>query len=126
MSWFAAIPLIGTILDKLIPDKDKKVEKEIAEIEHDTEIEVTEQSRVNVIAAESTGNWLQRSWRPLLIYVFIIVIVNNSILVPVFSFYFGITLLPLEFPKDIPDFVTYAVTGYMGMRSLEKLTNKAS
>jgi hypothetical protein len=129
MAWFSTIPLLGTILDKLIPDKNKKLDRAIAEIDRDkavmAEIEKGKNTKHFIVLEETRGNFLQRSWRPLLVYVFLLVLINNVLVVPAASYYFGVDLLILVFPENVPDFITYAITGYMGARTIEKLAEKA-
>jgi len=116
MSFFSFIPFIGSVLDKILPDRNKVIDQNIEE-------EKSDQARTNIVLAESKGNVFQRSWRPLLIYIFIIVLINNVLFVPILGHYFGLDMLVLQFPEHIPNFVTFAVTGYIGARSLEKITN---
>lgn len=125
MGWFSAVPIFGTIIDKIFPDKNKKIDKIIAELKKEQAIESeklkTEGITSYVVLEESKGNFLQRSWRPLLMYIFIIVLFNNVLLVPILGYYFDLRVILLSFPENIPDFVTYAVTGYIGARTLEKM-----
>ena len=128
MAWFAAIPLVGKILDKIIPDKSKKLDKQIAEINRDesiqSEVERGKNQGGDVVLAESKGNFLQRSWRPMLAWIVIAVLINNTFLVPMGAYYLGVEVLPLSFPTEIPRFLEFAVLGYTGARTIEKLAGK--
>jgi hypothetical protein len=128
MGWISSIPIFGKIIDKIFPDKNKKLDKIIAELQKEQAMEVeklkTEGITSYIVLEESKGNFLQRSWRPALMYIFIAVLFNNVLLVPTLGYYFDLRLIMLHFPENIPDFVTYAVTGYIGARTLEKLGMK--
>jgi len=124
MSWLSALPLVGNILDKILPSKDKKIDKQIAEMDLSSSENEVKNTTSQIVKEESSGNFLQRSWRPLLMYIFIMILFNNSILVPIFSYYFNITLATLSYPNDLPVEMIYAVSGYMGFRTIEKVTGK--
>jgi len=124
MSWLSALPLVGNILDKILPSKDKKIDKQIAEMDLSSSENEVKNTTSQIVKEESSGNFLQRSWRPLLMYIFIMILFNNSILVPIFSYYFNITLATLSYPNDLPVEMIYAVSGYMGFRTIEKVAGK--
>lgn len=126
MSWLSFIPILGPILNKILPDKNKELDREIAEITSEGNLEVEKAKNHSapgeIIKGEVRGNFLQSSWRPLLMYIFIFIIFNNSLLVPIFDFYFSITLVELQFPQDLPQEIMWAISGYMGFRTVEKVT----
>lgn len=126
MSWFAAIPILGDIIGKIVPDKNKKIDRDIAKINAEGFLEVEKARNQNapgeIVKAEAQGNFLQSSWRPLLMYIFILIILNNSILVPVLGHYFNLELINLTFPTDLPPEIMWSISGYMGFRTVEKIT----
>ncbi len=86
----ALIPIIGSIITgatniigEFVEDKDKA--NEIAsKIEELLSREITKllEAQKTILLAEMGGNWLQRSWRPLLMLSVVAIIVNNYILSP--------------------------------------------
>ena len=75
-----------------------------------------EELKASVLTTEMQGNWLQRSWRPLLMLSLVLIIVNNYILFP----YFPDTLTMLDLPEQLWTLLTIGVGGYVGGRSIEK------
>ena len=81
----------------------------------DTYIEI-EKLKATVIEAEMSGNWLQRSWRPILMLSLVVIVINNYILFP----YFPDTLTMLDLPDELWNLLTIGVGGYVAGRSIEK------
>lgn len=73
-----------------------------------------------IIIAEAKSGWLSRSWRPMLMFVFMAIIINNFIIWP-YSTELGITAQVLEFPAWMQDLLKLGVGGYIGGRSAEKI-----
>ncbi len=74
----------------------------------------------DIIVAEASGSWLQRSWRPLLMLGIVAMIMNNYVLVPYFNEIFEWSVV-LAIPEHMWNLLTYGLTGYVGGRSLEKI-----
>ena len=77
MSWVAALPVIGKVIDKLFPDADQaeQARATLTRMALDGELEELAQ-RASVVKAEAQGEgWLQRSWRPLVMLVFTALVV---------------------------------------------------
>ena len=73
-----------------------------------------------IIEAEAKGDsWLQRSWRPITMLVFVFIIANNYILFPYISL-FGGTATALDIPPDMWDLLKLGLSGYVVGRSIEK------
>ena len=73
-----------------------------------------------IIEAEAKGDsWLQRSWRPITMLVFVFIIANNYILFPYISL-FGGTATSLDIPPDMWDLLKLGLSGYVVGRSIEK------
>jgi hypothetical protein len=74
-----------------------------------------------VITAEAnSANKLTSSWRPVLMYVFMAIIVNNYILAPYLQAMFHVGLA-LAIPPDMWDLLKLGVGGYVMGRSAEKV-----
>ena len=119
---------VKSILDKFIHSPEDKAQASLAlgKIQHDAVHEalkfeiaqVTAQSKI--IIAEAKSGWLSRSWRPILMFVFMAIIINNFLIWP-YSMELGITAKVLEFPVWMQDLLKLGVGGYIGGRSAEKI-----
>ena len=89
---------------ELTPDKLIDTYLEIAKIQS------------SVLNTEMSGNWLQRSWRPILMLMVILIILNNYMLLP----YFPDTVQAMELPDDLWDILKLGVGGFVAGRSVEK------
>ena len=72
--------------------------------------------QASTINAEMKGNWLQRSWRPLLMLMIMVIIMNNYILLP----YFPNTIEMLDLPDHLWEILKLGLGGYVVGRSVEK------
>lgn len=70
----------------------------------------------SVLNTEMKGNWLQRSWRPLLMLMIILIIFNNYVLLPYFPEHLSMMVLP----DDLWDILKIGLGGYVVGRSVEK------
>ncbi len=78
------------------------------------------QAQASIIKAEATGHsWLQRNWRPLLMTLFGIIILNNYILNPYMAALFDIDIT-MEIPEQMWSLLKLGVSGYIVGRSVEK------
>jgi len=112
-------PLIGGVfgvIDKAVEDKDQAAQikaklQEMVLAGQMKEIEAAAQ----IIVAEAKGDsWLQRSWRPLLMCLFGVIIANNYLVVPLFG------TPAADIPPDMWDLLKLGVGGYVLGRSVEK------
>ena len=73
------VSAVGGVIDRLtLPAREKKeLEAEIMKLMYEYEREIAE-VQANVIQAEATGNWLQRSWRPLVMLTFATIILTGT------------------------------------------------
>jgi hypothetical protein len=68
-----------------------------------------------IMVAEMKGNFLQRTWRPIAMLVFVYMIFHNHVLLPVFG------IPPVDLSERIWDIIQWGLTGYIGGRSAEKI-----
>lgn len=127
-----ALPLLGLItgpiikgvtdlISESITDKDKANEIKSKVVERVHEIERAElQGAVKIITAEASGNWLQKSWRPLLMLTIVAIVANNYLFAP-YLVAFGVEAPVLDLPADLFNLMTLGVGGYIGGRSAEKV-----
>ena len=117
-------PIIKGITDLIsesITDKDKANELKAQVVQRMHQIEVAElQGAVKIITAEASGNWLQKSWRPLLMLTIVAIVANNYLFAP-YLVAFGVQAPVLDLPSNLFDLMTLGVGGYIGGRSAEKV-----
>jgi len=132
MSFLAAIPVVGKILDgviglvdKAVLDKDEaeRLKAQLTEVFNKSDLErftAEIKAQADVIMAEASGqSWLQRNWRPGLMALFGLIIFNNYILNPWLSAMFSINIV-MEIPPDMWALLKLGVGGYIVGRSTEK------
>lgn len=114
-------PLFG-VIDQAVEDKDAAAKLK-ADI-HSKMLSLQESetaSATKVLMAElSGGNWLQRSWRPILMLSIVAIVVNNYLLVPYLTL-FGLPATALDLPPELFNLMTVGVGGYVLGRSGEKI-----
>ena len=104
-------------LDKLFTSKEEKIKAEsiIKQILIEKQLEL-QQMQTDVIIAEAKGNWLQRSWRPILMLSFGFIVIYVKFLAPIFGF--TIPILEIEFWE----LLKIGIGGYVVGRSAEKIS----
>lgn len=131
---------VGSVLDpvrKLVDDvttsKEEKMQlqQRLNEIENEAQqqmydhVQEITNAQKEVLLAELQGNWLQRSWRPLLMYVFILILFNNFIVAPYVEAFATGAEVYLEFPTLFWQVMLLSIGGYIGGRTYEKVKGKA-
>ena len=119
MSWVAAIPLLGKVVERLIPDPDQaaKAKNQLVDMAVRGELDELAQ-RAGVIKAEAQGDgWLQRSWRPIVMLVFTALIVAR---------WLGWSAPDLSEAVELKLFsiVQIGLGGYIASRGIEKVADK--
>ncbi len=109
------------IIDQTVEDKDQaaKIKASIASQQNEL-IQTELKGAIEIILAEAKGNWLQRSWRPLLMLSVMAIVVNNYILFPYLSMWTD-KVVVLELPGGLWALLTTGVGGYVVGRSGEKI-----
>ena len=119
MSWAAAIPVLGKIIEKIIPDPDKAAEAKNQLVDLAVKGELDELAeRAGVIKAEAQGDsWLQRSWRPIVMLIFTGLIVAR---------WLGWSAPDLSEAVELKLFsiVQLGIGGYIASRGIEKVADK--
>ena len=116
------IPSIGESIKKFVKDKDlaAQLENDIQSKLINFQSEVV-QAKADVIIAEAQGkSAIQRSWRPITMMSFVLIIVNNYIFVP-YAVSFGLDVPMLDIPPGMWGLLTVGVGGYIGGRTYEKI-----
>lgn len=119
----ALIGPIMSILTRIIPDPEKQADAKAQLMDIMVKAQADEmKAKSAVVIAEAQGeSWMQRNWRPVLMFTFIALIINNFILVPYMAAV-GLPIAPLPLPTEMWTLLTIGVGGYIGGRSYEKST----
>jgi len=104
-------------LDKLFTSKEEKIlaENAIKQIIVQKQLEL-EKMQTEIIIAEAKGNWLQRSWRPILMLAFGFIVIYVKFLAPLFDF-----RIP-ELENEFWNLLQLGIGGYVVGRSAEKIS----
>ena len=119
MSWAAAIPILGKVIDKVFPDAEnaEQVKVVLAEMMLKGELD-TLAEQAGVIKTEAKGDgWLQRSWRPLVMLVFTGLIVARWM-------GWAAPNLSEEVELKLLAIVQLGIGGYIASRGVEKIVDK--
>lgn len=121
LSWLTGdlVGAIGTALDGLFTSDEERarakneVLKAVLDKQHEL---VALQS--DIITTEAKGNWLQRSWRPILMLTFGFIVAYAKFIAPAFD-------LPNEtLEPQFWNLLQLGIGGYILGRSAEKITDK--
>ncbi len=116
--WFGGSVVTDLLggLDKLFTSKEEKIKAQnvIKEILVKKQIEL-QQLQTEIIVTEAKGNWLQRSWRPILMLAFGFIVIYVKFLGPVFE----LPIPPLE--NEFWDLLKLGIGGYVIGRTGEKM-----
>jgi len=111
------IDSVGGILDNVLTNDEEKSEakKQLTEVVLKSLNEVAA-VQGEVIKTEMKGNWLQKSWRPLMMLAFGVILIFK---------WFGLTneSIPLELELQLLDIVKLGLGGYVVGRSVEKVAS---
>ena len=109
------IPALIGILGKLIPDPAARAEAQLKLLQMQQTGELAGlNAAVQVIVAEATGNWLQRSWRPIMMLTF------TGLIVARWMGWTAPNLSPEEY-EHLWSIVQLGIGGYVSGRSAEKI-----
>jgi hypothetical protein len=113
--------ILFNTIEKAVPDKDLQ-EKLKAELQtqllqsHTQEL----QAAARIVEAEAKSNWFAASWRPLLMYVLIFILVWNYVIGPVIKVFTG-AIISFELPGDVWTLLNVGLGGYVVGRSAESV-----
>ena len=107
---------VGTVIDNLSTSDQEKLTAK-AQL---TEIVTTQLNKVTemqaaVIMSEASGNWLQRSWRPIIMLAFGFIVVYSKFIAPAFH------LPNTELETSFWELLSLGMGGYVIGRSVEKV-----
>lgn len=125
MSWALAIPLIQTVVEKFVPDKDKANELayEVAAVAQNHAHEIaTKQIEVNKEEATHKSLFVA-GWRPFIGWTCGVAMANNFIVMPYIAVLFSVNVPVLELAEMMP--VLMGLLGLGAYRSYEKVMGVA-
>jgi hypothetical protein len=113
--------ILFNTVDKAVADKDLA-----AKLKNDLQTQMLQshtqelQAAARVIEAEAKAGWFTASWRPLLMYVLIFILVWNYVLGPAILFFFKASIT-IQLPGDVWTLLTVGLGGYTVGRSAESV-----
>lgn len=113
--------MLFSTIDKAIPDKDQ-AEKLKFQLNQQLLKSSTEELKAaaSIVEAEAKSNWFVSSWRPLLMYVLIFILVWNYIFGPIIKIILG-SVITFELPGDVWTLLQIGLGGYVVGRSGESI-----
>jgi len=110
---------IGKVIDDLFTSDEERAaaKNRITQVLKEKELEL-QRMQTDIIIAEAKGNWLQRSWRPILMLSFGFIVIYNKFAAPLF----GWTIPILE--GEFWTLLQIGIGGYVVGRSTEKIADK--
>ncbi|WP_084407488.1 holin family protein [Maridesulfovibrio bastinii] len=117
------IGAIGKLFDDLFTSDEEREEAKLKLFQMYQNGDLTElDARIKVMLAEMNGNWLQRSWRPILMLTIVAIVANNYLLYPYLSLFW--TKAPeIVLPVELWELMKIGVGGYTVGRSAEKFAD---
>jgi hypothetical protein len=113
--------ILFNTIEKSVPDKDLQ-----AKLKADLQTQLLQsntaelQAAAKIVEAEAKAGWFSASWRPLLMYVLIFILVWNYIIGPVIKMVLG-TVITFELPGDVWTLLQIGLGGYVVGRSGESI-----
>ena len=113
--------ILFNTIEKAVPDKDLQ-EKLKAQLQTQLLQSNTQelQAAAKIIEAEAKAGWFASSWRPLLMYVLIFILVWNYVIGPVIKIFTG-AIISFELPGDVWSLLQIGLGGYVLGRSAESV-----
>lgn len=112
---------IGKVIDNLFTSEEERIraKNEIFKVIQEKELEL-QKMQTSIIIAEAQGNWLQRSWRPILMLAFGFIVIYVKFIAPLFD------LRIPELENEFWNLLQLGIGGYVIGRSAEKIAEKVT
>ena len=118
LNWFSGglVTEVGKVIDNLFTSDEERLnaKNEVFKVLQEQKLKL-QQLQTEIILAEANGNWLQRSWRPILMLSFGFIVIYVKFIAPLFS----LPIPPLE--DEFWDLLQLGIGGYVVGRSVEKV-----
>jgi hypothetical protein len=113
--------ILFNTIEKSVPDKDLQ-EKLKAQLQTQLLQSNTAelQAAAKIVEAEAKAGWFSASWRPLLMYVLIFILIWNYVLGPVILFFFKASIT-ITLTRRRMDILQIGLGGYVVGRSAESV-----
>tara|TARA_B100000780_G_scaffold118034_1_gene82820 strand:- start:2833 stop:3228 length:396 start_codon:yes stop_codon:yes gene_type:complete len=107
---------VGKVIDNLFTSEEERInaKNKVFKILQEKELEL-QRMQTDVIIAEAKGNWLQRSWRPILMLSFGFIVIYVKFIAPLFD------LKIPELENEFWNLLQLGIGGYVVGRSAEKI-----
>ena len=107
---------VGKVLDNLFTNEEERIKakNEVFRILKEKELQLR-QMQTEIIVTEAKGNWLQRSWRPILMLAFGFIVIYVKFIAPLFD------LRIPELENEFWNLLQLGIGGYVIGRSAEKI-----
>jgi len=111
---------IGDVVDELFTSDEERIKakNEIFKVLKEKELEL-QRMQTEIILAEAKGNWLQRSWRPILMLSFGFIIIYTK-----FISQLSTSLITPVLEPEFWELLEIGIGGYVIGRSGEKIVDK--
>ena len=78
---------VSDLIDNLFTNDEERIDakRRIFQVLKEKELEL-QKLQTDIILAEAKGNWLQRSWRPILMLAFGFIVIYVKFIAPLFDF----------------------------------------
>jgi len=121
LDWFSGgvIKEIGKVIDNLFTSEEERInaKNEVFKVLQEQQLEL-QKLQTEIIVAEAKGNWLQRSWRPILMLAFGFIVIYVKFVAPLFD------LKIPELENEFWNLLQIGIGGYVVGRSAEKIADK--
>ena len=119
LDWFSGgvVKEIGKVIDNLFTSEEERIKakNEVFKVLQEQQLKL-QQLQTEIIVAEANGNWLQRSWRPILMLSFGFIVIYVKFIAPLFD------LKIPELENEFWDLLQIGIGGYVIGRSAEKIS----
>ena len=120
LGWFTGgvVKEVGKVIDSLFTSDEErlKAKNEVFKVLQEQQLEL-QKLQTEIVLAEANGNWLQRSWRPILMLAFGFIVIYVKFIAPLFS----LPIPPLE--NEFWNLLQLGIGGYVVGRSAEKIAS---
>ena len=120
LGWFTGgvVKEIGKVIDGLFTSDEErlKAKNEVFKVLQEQQLEL-QKLQTEIVLAEANGNWLQRSWRPILMLAFGFIVIYVKFIAPLFQ----LPIPPLE--NEFWNLLQLGIGGYVVGRSAEKIAS---
>ena len=122
MSFLSFLPIIGKVIDRIIPDPAAAAEAKLKMYALEQSGDLAELAgAIKIITAEAnSSHWIVAAWRPITMLTFVFIIANNYIIWPYLSLFWD-NAPKLDVPPDLWQLIKIGLGGYVVGRSGEKM-----